>query len=38
MYVKKETIDEQKKRNKKTGIGHGRFIKKVRDSVYAEAW
>ena len=37
MYVKKKTIDEHF-RNKKTGVGRGRFIKKVRDSVYAEAW
>ena len=28
----------KKKINKKTGIGLGRFIKKLRDSVYAEAW
>ena len=33
MYVKNETIDEHF-RNKKTGIGCGRFIKKVRDSLY----
>ena len=37
MYDKKETIDEHF-RNKKTGIGPGRFIKKVRDSVYAKVW
>ena len=37
MYVKNETIDEHF-RNKKTGIGRGRFIKKVRDSVYGVAW
>ena len=25
-------------KNKKPTIGRGRFIKKIRDSVYAEAW
>ena len=39
MYVKKETIDEHFKGFGKTnGTGRGRFIKKIRDSVYAEAW
>ena len=37
MYVKKETIDEYFK-NKKIGIGCGRFIQKIRDSMYAESW
>ena len=39
MYVKKETIDEHFKDVGKTnGTGRVRFIKKIRDSVYAEAW
>ena len=39
MYVKKETIDEHFKGVGKTnGTGRGWFIKKTRDSVYAEAW
>ena len=37
MHVKKETIDEHFK-NKKVNIGRGRFIKKIKDRVYAEAW
>ena len=37
MYVKKETIDEHFK-NKKVNIGRGRFVKKIKDRVYAEAW
>ena len=37
MYVKKETVDEHFK-NKKPTIGRGQFVKKIRDSVYAEAW
>ena len=37
LYVTKETVDEHFK-NKKTTIGRGQFIKKIKDSVYAEAW
>ena len=37
MNVKKETIDEHFK-NKKVNIGRERFIKKVKDSIYAEPW
>ena len=37
LYVTKETVDEHFK-NKKTIIGHGQFIKQIKDSVYAEAW
>ena len=43
MYVQKETINEYFKRfgnvnGKTSGIGHGRFIKKIKDSVYAAEW
>ena len=39
MYVKKETIDEHFKNvGKVNGTGRGRFIKKIRDSLYAESW
>ena len=36
-YVKKKTIDEHFK-NKKVGVGCGRFVKKIKDSVYVESW
>ena len=37
MYVKKEMADELFK-NKKPTIGRERFIKRIKDSVYAENW
>ena len=37
MYVKKETVDEHSK-NKKPTIGRGQFNKKIKGSLYGEAW
>ena len=40
MHIKKETINEHfvSKNKKVGGTGRGRFIKKIRDDLYAEAW
>ena len=37
MHIKKETINEHFA-NKRVSTGHGRFIKKIRDDLYAESW
>ena len=37
MNVTKEAVNEHFK-NKKPSIGRGRFMKKIRDSVYAKEW
>ena len=37
MFVQKETINEHFKKEKaKTGIGHGQFLKKIRNDCYAK--
>ena len=42
MHIKKETIYEHfnniNNNNKRVGTGRGRFIKKIRDDLYAESW
>ena len=42
MYVKSKTVKEHFKDGKvgngKVGIGHGCFLKKIKDKYYAEAW
>ena len=37
MHIKKETINEHFA-NKRVSTGRGRFIKKIRDDLYAESW
>ena len=37
MHIKKETINEYFA-NKRVSTGRGRFIKKIRDDLYAESW
>ena len=37
MVVTKESVNEHFK-NKKTSIGRDRFIKKMRDDLYAKEW
>ena len=37
MHIKKLTINEHFG-NKKVGTWHERFIKQIRDDLYAEAW
>ena len=37
MYVQKQTINEHFN-NKSVSIGRGRFIKKIRDDMYAQSW
>ena len=39
MFVQKETINKHFKKEKaKTGIGHGQFLKKIRNDCYAKEW
>ena len=37
MHIKKETINKHFV-NKKVSTGRGRFVKKIRDNLYAESW
>ena len=37
MYVQKQTINEHFN-DKNVSIGRGRFIKKIRDDMYAQSW
>ena len=37
MHIPKQTIDEHFK-SKKASIGRGKFIKKIRDDMYAQTW
>ena len=37
MHIKKETIQEHFQ-NKKVSAGRGRFLKKIKDDLYAQYW
>ena len=38
MYIEKRTINEHFNNKKISGYGHGRFIKKYKDDMYAQCW